>query len=125
MKAIEKMSPSLEKILTAGLEKSESTLKIPLFQASINLYYFESSLFVLYSKEDSYTKKKVVSLFEIKNNESSFLFNTMNQIIDDLDRFGEDEKRKETFEVFSNVLSFCKKISFDCTDFEIALKKLE
>lgn len=124
MKLIEKMSPALEKIVAIGLNTSHNVLKIPLFQASINLYYFEASLFVLYSKYEAYTDKNIVSLFEIKKNESSFLFDTINQIIDDLDRFGEAEKAKETFEIYSKVLSFCKNICFDCTDFKIALEKM-
>jgi len=123
MKSIENISPSLEKILITGLEKTENVLEIPLFQASIKLHSLENTIFVLYSKLDNYTKKNIVSLFEIKKTESSYLLNSINQIIDDLDRFGEEEKRKETLELYSKVISFCKEISFDCHDLELFLKK--
>lgn len=124
MKHIENISPSLEKILSYGLEKSEKTSEIILFQSSITLYYFENTVFVIYRNINNYSKKAVVSLFEVKNTESYYLFNSINQIIDDLDIFGEDEKRKETFDLYTKVISYCKQISFDCTDFKNALEKI-
>jgi len=124
MKSIENVSPALENVLVSGLKKADSFLEIALFQASINLYYYENTIFVLYSKVDTYTKKNIVAFFEIKNTESYFLFSTINQVLDDLDRFGEDQKRKETLDLYSKVISYCNQISFQCTDFEIAIKRM-
>jgi len=124
MKSIENVSSLLEEILVSGLKKADSFLEIELFQASIKLYYYENTVFVLYSKIDTYTKKNIVAFFEIKNTESYFLFSTINQVLDDLDRFGEEQKRKETLELYSKVISYCNQISFGCTDFETAIKKM-
>ncbi|MGE5329997.1 MAG: hypothetical protein ACM3KR_10895 [Deltaproteobacteria bacterium] len=122
MKSVEKISPVLEKIILTGLEKADNVLGISVSQSSIKLYFLENTLFVLFSKINGYTNKNIVSLFEVKNTESSFLFSIINQILEDLDIYGEDAKKDIILDLYPKVISFCKKISFDCRDFENYLK---
>lgn len=124
MKTIENISPVFEKLLEKGLEISVDSASLTLYGAELSLFYLEDTVFLVCKIKNTYTNKNQVKLFEIKKAESSFLLTAVNQVIDDLDRFGEDEKKKDSIAVYRYVITFCKKIIFDCKEFESALAKL-
>lgn len=124
MKSIENISQKLEKVMLHGLSIAENSSQISFFQSEIILYSVDGSIFIYFKHTRGTSGNVKINIYEIGAQESYYLYDTINLILEDIAEFGEKANTQTTMKVYKSVIEFCSKIGFTCKDFEEAVKKL-